>query len=95
MYDTKYVYITKCNKVGASFFLTKEKLVVGVPHSNFCTVANGAVRTYEPKFILYIDKYMYVRIHIPRPLPLGESRPNNKVRKKYVFLKLIFISPYY
>ena len=38
---------------------------------------------------------MYVRIHIPRPLPLGESRPNNKVRKKCVFLTLIFISPYY
>ena len=65
-----------------SFFLTKEKLVVGVPHFNFRTVANGAVRTYEPKFILYIDNYTYVRIHIPRPLPLRESSPNIKVRRK-------------
>ena len=53
-----------------------------MPHSNFGTVPSGAVDTYESKFILYIDKYTYVRIHIPRPLPLGESSPNNKVRKK-------------
>ena len=68
---------------------------MGVPHYSLGTVPSGAVRTYEPKFMLYIEKHMYVRIHIPRPLPLGESRPNNKVRKKCVFLKLIFISPYY
>ena len=55
---------------------------MGMPHSNFRTVPSGAVGTYESKFILYIDKYTYVRIHIPRPLPLGESSPNNKVRKK-------------
>ena len=66
-----------------------------MPHSNFCTVANGAVDAHKPKFILYIDKYTYVRIHIPRPLPLRESSPNNKVRKKWVFLKLIFIRTYY
>ena len=53
-----------------------------MPHSNFGTVPSGAVDTYESKFILYIDKYTSVRIHIPRPLPLGESSPNNKVRKK-------------
>ena len=77
------------------FFSTKEKLRVGMPHSNFCTVPSGAVSTYESKFILYIEKYTYVRIHISRPLPLGESSPNNKVRKKWVFLKLIFIPTYY
>ena len=64
------------------FFLTKEKLRAGMPHSNFCTVPSGAVGTYKSKFILNIDKYTYVRIQIPRPLPLGESRPDNKVRKK-------------
>ena len=63
------------------FFLTKEKVRVGVPHYCFGTVANSAVRSHEPKFILYIEKHMYVRIHIPRQLPLGESRPNNEVRK--------------
>ena len=61
---------------------------MGVPHSKFRTVANGAVRSYEPKFILYIDKYTYVRIHIPRPLPLRESSPNNKVRKKVGISKI-------
>ena len=66
-----------------------------VPDYSFGTVENSDVRSYEPKFNLYIEKHMYVRIHIPRPLPLGESRPNNKVRKKCVFLKLIFISSYY
>ena len=66
-----------------------------MPHSNFGTVPSGAVDTYESKFILYIDKYTSVRIHIPRPLPLGESIINNKVRKKWVFLKLIFILTYY
>ena len=55
---------------------------MGLPHSIFRTVANGAVRTYEPKFILYSEKYTYVRIQIPWPLQLGESSPNNKVRKK-------------
>ena len=45
-------YVTNYHKVGASSFLTKEKIVVGVTHSNFRTVANVAVRTYEPKFIL-------------------------------------------
>ena len=64
MYDTKYVYVTNCNKVGASFFLIKEKLVVGVLHSNFRTVANGAVSSYEPKFILFIDEYTYIGIHL-------------------------------
>ena len=61
---------------------------MGVPHSNFRTVANGDLRTYEPKFILYIDKYTYVRIHIPRPLSLRENSPNNKVRKKVGISKI-------
>ena len=80
-----------CNQLQQGWrviFLTKEKLVVGVPHSNFRTVANCAVRTYEPKFILYIDKYTYLRIHIPRPLPLRESSPNIKVRKKVGISKI-------
>ena len=55
---------------------------MGLQHSNFRTVGNGSVRTHKPKIILYIEKYTYVRIHIPRPLLLGESSPNNKGRKK-------------
>ena len=70
------------------FFLTKEKLRVGMPHSNFRTVPSGAVRTYKSKIILNIDKYTYARIHIPQPLPSGESRPDNKVRKKVGISKI-------
>ena len=55
---------------------------MGLQHSNFRTVGNGSVRTHKPKIILYVEKYTYVRIHMPRPLLLGESRPNIKVRKK-------------
>ena len=58
---------------------------MGVPDYSFGRVANSAVRSYEPKFMLYIEKHMYVGIHIPRPLQLGESRPNNKVRKNVYF----------
>ena len=61
---------------------------MGVPDYSLGTVANSAVRSYEPKFILYIDKYTYVRIHIPRPFPLRESSPNNKVRKKVGISKI-------
>ena len=77
------------------FFLTKEELRVGMPHSNFRTVPSGAVSTYESKFILYIEKYTYVCIHIPRPLPLGREAQIIRYVKKWVFLKLKFIPTYY
>ena len=60
---------------------------MGLPDYTFGMVANSAVRSYELKFMLYIEKHMYVCIHIPWPLPLGESSPNNKVRKTCVFIK--------
>ena len=75
------------------FFLRKEKIRVGMPHSNFRTVPSGAVSTYKSKFIL--EKYTYVRIHIPRQLPLGRADQIIRYVKKWVFLKLIFIPTYY
>ena len=48
-----YVY-----NISRPFFKTKDKLRVGVPHYSFGTVANSAVRSYAPKFIYTLKKYV-------------------------------------
>ena len=35
---------------------------LGLPRSNYHTVTHGPVRTYETKYILFIEIYTYVRI---------------------------------